>query len=215
MNIKMVTPVYRYVEPETDSSIGSMLNTSKNVIVWRKTIGDSLISRSRNHAIKEFLSEDYDYLMFVDADIVWLDDSQFSNNPIDKLASLNLDIVGGVYVVKGGNYHPAIRTVENQELYVKEKKWDNDWKYDIKKDVFEVHYLSAGFMMISRKCAAKICEGTWHPFTPMMGVNDEYLSEDWAFCQRAKILGYKIYADSSIRLGHVGRYIYTLDNSEV
>jgi len=215
MNIKVVTPVYRYVEPETDTSMGNMLNTSKNAVVWRKTIGDSLISRSRNEAIKEFLSENYEYLMFMDADIVWLADAQYSNNPIDRLASLNLDIVGGIYVVKGGNYHPSIRTLENQEKYIKEKKWNNEWKYDIKDGVFEVQYMSSGFMMISRECAAKVCEKAWHPFAPMAGANAEYLSEDWAFCHRAKEIGHKVYADSTIKLGHVGRYIYTVNDSTV
>lgn len=33
-----------------------------------------------------------------------------------------------------------------------------------------------------------------------------YLSEDFSFSHRARQAGYKIHADSTIRLGHIGRY---------
>ncbi|KKM80817.1 hypothetical protein LCGC14_1335930, partial [marine sediment metagenome] len=39
---------------------------------------------------------------------------------------------------------------------------------------------------------------------------DEYVSEDWAFDQRARELGYSIWADPTIKLGHMGNYVYTL-----
>jgi hypothetical protein len=35
-----------------------------------------------------------------------------------------------------------------------------------------------------------------------------YLSEDFSFCHRARAAGYKIFADTTIRLGHVGRYVF-------
>jgi hypothetical protein len=38
------------------------------------------------------------------------------------------------------------------------------------------------------------------------------LSEDFSFCQRAKELGFTTYANPSIRLGHMGPYIYRLED---
>ena len=35
-----------------------------------------------------------------------------------------------------------------------------------------------------------------------------YLAEDYAFCERARQCGYKIMADTSIRLWHIGEYAY-------
>jgi hypothetical protein len=35
-----------------------------------------------------------------------------------------------------------------------------------------------------------------------------YLSEDFSFSHRARQAGYKIFADTTIRLGHIGRYSY-------
>jgi len=35
-----------------------------------------------------------------------------------------------------------------------------------------------------------------------------YLGEDYAFCERARQAGHKVIVDTTIRLGHVGRYTY-------
>lgn len=34
------------------------------------------------------------------------------------------------------------------------------------------------------------------------------MGEDYAFCERARQCGYKIMADTSIRLWHIGEYAY-------
>ena len=39
-----------------------------------------------------------------------------------------------------------------------------------------------------------------------------YLSEDYAFCQRAIEAGFTIYANPAVRLGHLGQYVYRLEN---
>jgi GT2 family glycosyltransferase len=35
-----------------------------------------------------------------------------------------------------------------------------------------------------------------------------YLAEDYAFCERARQCGFKIMADTTIRLWHIGEYAY-------
>ena len=37
-----------------------------------------------------------------------------------------------------------------------------------------------------------------------------YLSEDWAFCDRARKLGFKVWLDPSIFINHVGEYSWNL-----
>jgi hypothetical protein len=39
-----------------------------------------------------------------------------------------------------------------------------------------------------------------------------YLSEDYSFCERARRVGVVPFADTRIKLGHVGRYTYTWDD---
>jgi hypothetical protein len=40
-----------------------------------------------------------------------------------------------------------------------------------------------------------------------------YLSEDFSFSHRARQVGYKIFADTTIRLGHIGRYSYAWEDA--
>ena len=48
-------------------------------------------------------------------------------------------------------------------------------------------------------------------FQPMVHPFEDghwYLAEDYAFCERARQCGFKIMADTSIRLWHIGEYAY-------
>ncbi|HEX5444103.1 MAG TPA: hypothetical protein VFW87_09760, partial [Pirellulales bacterium] len=40
-----------------------------------------------------------------------------------------------------------------------------------------------------------------------------YLAEDYGFCRRARQCGFKIYADTSIRLWHIGSYRYGYEDA--
>jgi hypothetical protein len=40
-----------------------------------------------------------------------------------------------------------------------------------------------------------------------------YLGDDFAFCYRARQAGYKIYADTTIRLGHIGPYAFSWEEA--
>ena len=46
---------------------------------------------------------------------------------------------------------------------------------------------------------------------PLIREDDDghwYLAEDFSFCERARQCGYKIMADTTIRLWHIGNYSY-------
>src|SRR5439155_25640737 len=48
-------------------------------------------------------------------------------------------------------------------------------------------------------------------FLPLIRPMEEgywYLAEDYAFCQRARECGFRVYADASVRLWHIGTYRY-------
>jgi hypothetical protein len=53
-------------------------------------------------------------------------------------------------------------------------------------------------------------------FLPMavpMGEDHWYLGEDFAFCERARRCGFKVIADTRIRLGHIGRQTYQWEDA--
>jgi hypothetical protein len=87
-----------------------------------------------------------------------------------------------------------------------------------------VRYVGAGFLLIQRIvfddvrrhfslpiCNARFGVPTVPYFLPMViaeGGGYWYLGEDYAFCERARRAGYKIVVDTTIRLGHIGKYTY-------
>ncbi|HET6882578.1 MAG TPA: hypothetical protein VFI31_20595, partial [Pirellulales bacterium] len=93
----------------------------------------------------------------------------------------------------------------------------------------EVLYAGTGFLLVHRdvyitirqRCNLPLCdERSSSPmipfFMPMLedyGGRMSYLGEDYAFSRRARLCGYKIMADTSIRLWHIGMYRYGYEDA--
>lgn len=169
---------------------------------WRAN--DGLVSRARNELSRIFLKKNFDYLMWIDDDIIW----NTKYKILDLLVRRNKDIICGVYPVRDGSCQPAIRTKEIQKL-IDTGKYKSQKITVPKNKVFEIEYGSTGFMMIKRKVVEEVYKKHPYPYQPIFP-KGEYLSEDWAFCHRAKDMGYKIWADSTFELGHIGTTIFTL-----
>jgi hypothetical protein len=45
------------------------------------------------------------------------------------------------------------------------------------------------------------------------GIGHWYLAEDYAFCERARRAGHALWADTRLRLSHVGRYAYSWEDA--
>ena len=54
-----------------------------------------------------------------------------------------------------------------------------------------------------------------YDYWPMGVINDEYLSEDWYFCDRYRSLGGKIWCHTAIRLRHTGPAIWPLAHQTI
>ncbi len=90
--------------------------------------------------------------------------------------------------------------------------------------LLEILYAATGFLhtrrevydAIRQKCGLPVCNQQFgQPLVPyfMPAVIDTdkgpwYAADDFAFSHRARQAGYTIFADTTIRLGHIGRYAY-------
>ena len=93
----------------------------------------------------------------------------------------------------------------------------------------ELRYAGTGFLLVRRQVYTDIQERLGLPvcnqrfgrpmvpfFQPMLipdGEGHWYLPEDFAFCERARQCGYKIMADTTIRLWHHGSYGYSWEDA--
>ena len=203
-------PIHRSWEMDAKRSFDDLVawtNTYSNVArfeVCRDLTGISLISLARNLFAKFFLESKCDYLFFYDSDIVC-----YNPEAIDLLVRDNLAIVAGPYVYKGLPVKPAFRLWSCKICIDPE----NAKKYDLRgEQVILAKYVSSGFMLVKREVVVNLCEKNKYPFMPLVNAEGEYLSEDWAFCERAQQSGYDCYLDARVDLGHLGLYPFTMDN---
>lgn len=174
----------------------------------------SLITKARNEHFSMFLASDCDYLLSIDSDLVITPpgclDNMIQNYPKDG-------ILGGLYAMKAIDTvtkNPPLNGVPlpNQTI-------------QLNTGIKEMKYIPTGFMLISKSVAKKLAEH----YKPLQYSNPQFpipfyavyntmihennfLPEDFSFCQRCKDIGIKIYADTNIILGHIGQYLYSLEH---
>lgn len=186
-----------------------MRDASKNGVktTIKPRLGEALIDRARNNEIVEFLRKpNYTHFFSVDDDLV------FPPNTLTKLLKEDKDVIGGIYRLKYDEPMLAIRVSRNGA------KWNEILKSEL---VVPAIYVSTGCMLVKRSTIETMVEKyTELAYTRNMTADKgyalfmpyiyrtEYLSEDWAFCQRAKDLGFEIWTHGGIKLGHWGKKLY-------
>ena len=148
----------------------------------------TLIHEARNIIVKNTLAHDFDYLFFIDSDMV------FDAYALERLVAHDKDIVSGLYFHKYVPYKPC--------MYKKNDKGTCDaitwYPHD---SLIEVDAIGMGICLIKRhvletlgtKCFDVLSETADHPV-----IN----GEDIAFCYRAQKAGFKIHVDTGIQAAH-------------
>jgi len=173
--------------------------------MFRIHTSGSLLVRERNDLIKAFLETDSTHMLCIDSDIAW--------NPPDvkKLLDYNEDFVAALYPARGPDKCFLFRGVyqgENKRMDVSEK------------NLLEMEYIPAGFMLIKRcvleKMIAHFPELYYEPKEESLKHtkghclfatelwDGEFWGEDYVFCRRARQAGFKIWIDPCIPLNHAG-----------
>lgn len=200
-------PIFKYQDIKIRENHKHIRETSSHYVDYMEIIGAS-VEHAKKIMYEKFLETDYDYFFNVDADIFFFEGE---NNPIDELIEQDKDIVSGIYTLKVPPYRPSHRPIDLQEYYEKNKEFPKDYKFIIPNELHEIMFSAGGCCMIKREVIKKLVEKYQVPNLPMIHAK-EYLSEDFAFCYRARQEGYKIYALPSIKLGHAGTFFFTLKN---
>ncbi len=172
-------------------------------------VGESLICRARQNSLVAYMETDCDFLLTID------DDVEIPLFTITRLIDANKDIVGGFYRLKQNDKAvTAIRIPGNP-----------DFPEILKKELLTpAIYVSTGLTLIKRRIIETMIAAypdqhytqnrtgkpAWALYQPYI-YKDEYLSEDWAFCQRARDVGFEIWADGGIRCGHWGLTKYDFE----
>ncbi len=214
MNGKSVilVPYSSFIEPACEEGLRQLENAGH--AVWRIS-GFTDISRGRSQLATDALAAGFDELIWIDSDVV------FDPKDVARLRGHGKSIVGGIYPIKGQRRIAC--TLLEGEAQV---------RFGEGGGLIPVRHIAAGFLYTRRevyatiqkvhalpRCVSQTPNGLipffaphWVPVAPE---SDQfiYLSEDFAFCERCQQCKIEVFADTSIRLYHVGKYGYSWEDA--
>lgn len=175
---------------------------------FRMADNDALISRARGRVVADwYRNQNSDVFLMVDGDMVF--NPEDADRLIEKCRN-GYDIIGGAYAVRSGT-HLSSRPIGDTTI-----------TFEANAEPVEVEYVATGFMAVHRRVIDALVKVTpvshphmewayWTLFSTFIKDNEE-LSEDWAFCERARQEGFRCWIDPSIRLGHLGLKEWTVED---
>ncbi|QEH33806.1 hypothetical protein OJF2_23360 [Aquisphaera giovannonii] len=204
----VLVPAGRSIEPHCDFSLRQLEAAGYPV---RRLYGFAQVDVARNRLASEALADGFEEMMWIDSDIA------FEPAAVERLRSHRLPITCGLYPKKI------------------EKAWSSQFAADQGTVTFgqegglvELRYAAGGFLHVrrpvfeemDRQLALPRCLGpggfaTVPYFLPMVvpsGAGHVYLGEDFAFSERARRCGFRLLADTTIRLQHIGIYGYSWED---
>jgi hypothetical protein len=167
--------------------------------------GCSVVSRARNLLAQDLLDSKCDYLMFIDSDI------NFEPEDIMRLMAWGSDPKKGIVAA-------VPRTRSETKTYIANLDYDENGELTMNgMGLVRAERVATAFMLVRREVFEQMVEA--HPewmyydkktdrmipcLFDFMLTEEGYIGEDYLFCDRARELGFGVWVDPSITLGHMG-----------
>ena len=172
----------------TAQSIGGAIIGANGLVIDMILRRSCDIVSNRTFLVKESIKNGATHLLFVDSDMIFPDDT------IPRLLAHKKKIVGVRY---------------------KKREFPVEWLYkpvgeESEKDIFTVKHVGTGLMLIDLSIFTdkkKPLGSPWFCF----GRDSQgalVMGEDVWFCNTAWEAGYDVFVDPTLKIGHLGEYIY-------
>ena len=197
MKIMIAVPCFDHLDVNFAQSIEELEKIGDCKVVY---CASSLIYDARNNLAMRAIAEKYDYVLWLDSDMV------FEPTLLKDLLATGKDFVSGLCFSRRPPFKPAIFDVceyEDDQEHNGSKKPKAHNYFDYPRDqLFEV--AAFGFAAALTKVdTLDILRTVWGlPFTPLLG-----FGEDLSFCIRARQLDIPLWVDSRIKVGHIGKMV--------
>ena len=215
MKIHVGSCVWRTVEVGHMKSLVPLLRQPN--VEYAPQTGDALIERARGISATYFLEHsDADVYLSIDSDI-----TGFTVEDTLKLceAAMTHDIVAAAYVTRSADrsfptsyYEDGLRVTHAFDHTPVPIRWAATGFLAVHRRVFEKLALDMPLLHKDRPTR-------FYPFFQTLIYDGDdieggpiLLSEDYAFCERAKQAGFGVYRDPAVRIGHIGSYVYRLED---
>lgn len=172
--------------------------------------GCSVVSRARNLLAQDMLESNCDYLLFIDSDI------NFEPEDILRLMAWGADPKKGIVAA-------VPRTRNENKVYIATLDYDENNDLTMNgMGLVRANRVATAFMLVRREVFVTMTEAhpEWKYYDTRSNrtipclfdfqlTEEGYMGEDFLFCDRARELGFEVWVDPSITLGHMGVQEYT------
>lgn len=194
--------------PFKDMAPSAYIKSLANLIAYTVAQGHEVhyiaehggLYNARDRICRKTIRGNYDFMLQIDSD------QTFPEDALCRMLDRDLDVCSGIYVGGEVEHKPVIFT----ELFKDgpdacahaSKKGLTEL---LKEECFEVAGVGAGFLLVRQHLLRLMWIHLHEWFRPYEG-----LGEDVSFCQRARELGFKIYADNTFEVGHIKNIVQTM-----
>ena len=197
MNILIAVPSMDSVPAVFAQSLAMLKKVGNCAVAFQ--VG-SLVYESRNDLAKYAVQSEADFVLWLDSDMMF--EPELLEKMMATLHEKDLDILSGIYYRRRHPYSPVLM----KKLSIHDNNFCEHENYNSypKDEIFEVEGVGFGCVLMKSDVLMDIKANYDDWFSPIGRVG-----EDLSFCWRARQVGYKIFADPSIQLGHQGHQIIT------
>lgn len=158
----------------------------------------------RNMCFQDAKDFDSDYLLFIDTD----NSIDFDGNAFRLMVDMGKDVVSGVYVQGHFPHRPLVYRFTEEGLI---RNWEQ-----IPQEPFKADATGCGLLLISKKVldafTPEIIKKYGKPFDFLRYGQPNMLREDPAFCWRIQQLGFELWFEPRIKMGHHKKHNFTMNH---
>jgi GT2 family glycosyltransferase len=198
--LMIAMPVGRSIDIETAESIfQTLLFGFPFPILWKHKKG-TYIDKNKCELVEIAKKAGVTHIMQIDADVI------FSPFAIEQLVAHDKDIVGASYNFKCFQLPDAkeFGVASAVKLFGEHGEPINPPPGGLPSELFKCYGLPGGFVLIKMSIFDKLempyFANVWEP--------TRYVGEDIYFCEKARKAGFDIWCDPTIKVYHVGPYLY-------
>jgi len=213
--VKICVPVKDQIDYGTQGLLNQILArgvSGYSAVLY--SLASSEVVAARNDSAED--ASDFEAIFFIDGDMI------FQPDDIKKLLDYNYPVVAGVCTTRGkqgylcpylpvmpammrlnkwGQYEVVIEGFDYVNASEEERKSMNP--------LIEVDAVGTAFMCIRKEVWEKM-DKPFFELWPRPDQPHKQMGEDVSFCKKVRALGFPIYVDTSVIVGHTGEYVYSI-----